>query len=81
MHSLQENGFINYFGSQRFGVGENGEGSAHIGLAMLQQDYVSVYHCVDYITMMCAYVCLSVCVCCPLLDESCVTYSQAKRFK
>ena len=62
MHSLQENGFINYFGSQRFGVGENGEGSAHIGLAMLQQDYVSVYHCVDYITMT-VCVCLSVCVC------------------
>ena len=39
MHSLKENGFINYFGVQRFG-GEAGNGPL-IGLAMLQLDYVS----------------------------------------
>ena len=66
MHSLQENGFINYFGSQRFGVGENGEGSAHIGLAMLQQDYVSVSLCGlynhDCVRMsVCLYVCAVLC--------------------
>lgn len=39
VHSLKENGFVNYFGLQRFGGG-SGNG-AQIGLAMLQLDYVS----------------------------------------
>ena len=39
MYSLKENGFVNYFGLQRFGGG--GGNGPQIGLAMLQLDYVS----------------------------------------
>ena len=43
MSSLESNGFINYFGPQRFGVtGEDMTiNSPNIGLAMLQQDPVN----------------------------------------
>ena len=43
MSSLESNGFINYYGPQRFGVtGEDMTiNSPNIGLAMLQQDPVN----------------------------------------
>ena len=52
MSSLRTNGFINYYGPQRFGVLTKEEGStviisAAVGLAMLQQDPVNNYICLN----------------------------------
>lgn len=42
MRSVQEKGFVNYYGEQRFGM-EGAAVNAHdIGLAMLKGDHVSV---------------------------------------
>ena len=42
MTSLNCNGFINYFGTQRFG--NIPLSTPHIGLAMLQEDSVSILY-------------------------------------
>lgn len=37
---LQERGFVNYYGPQRFGSGQSVQ-SDHVGLALLKEDLVS----------------------------------------
>ena len=57
--ALEEKGFVNYFGPQRFGY-PRGVMSSHIGLAMLQGNHVREIEIVS--DVMCVCVCVCVCV-------------------
>ena len=48
MTSLSTNGFLNYFGAQRFGMDDKEVNASDIGLAMLQGDMVRINHYFDY---------------------------------
>lgn len=41
MLNLSRNGFVNYYGCQRFGLESNSVNSCDVGLAILQGDFVS----------------------------------------